>query len=560
MRSARSCTSLTPAPPAAGRPGSPAARSHSCHRRHHRHPHVPLPFRPEERARRHDHAAAFQQRRPPSRAMVRPPGTFDPQVEGGLAARDLARPVGRTARGRPAASRRSARRFSSTWASSFHAATLARWTNSCGVTPTLGRSALSAAIRSGSPGREPAAVPGHRRALRQRVERQHVRRGPRPGARCGRASSNQSSLYASSEASSTSCARRALGRLAQERQRRDGAGGVVRVVQPQDRGALPRGVVDRRRGRAGTPALSRSGRRSTSPPANRAPRSGIVYPGAVTTTRSLPPPGPARPAPGRTRAPSEPSVGRICRVGIHRRPRTGAAPSRRSPRAAPAVPPPAGTRRSARRPSRSASRMNGAVTSRGSPDAEVDQLTPGGEGLGLAAVELLERVRLHRADPRRQMGHHALPPRVAAGRSASRPRNRAAPRRADQRARVDPLVVRDERTAGRPARSSPRPRRSWRTPRRASTPASGPPSSAPARAQPVHQGVPRRSPGPGGALPDDLDLTRGPAPAAPGGGLGLLGRVRRARSGSSRAPPRGRGPRWRRPRRRSSSRSPPRGT
>ena len=98
-----------------------------------------------------------------------PPGHLHPQVERGHAARDLARPVARTARGRSRASRRSARGCSSTCASSFQAATQARWTNSCGVTPTLGRSALSAAISVAVAGREPAAVARHRRALADSV-------------------------------------------------------------------------------------------------------------------------------------------------------------------------------------------------------------------------------------------------------------------------------------------------------------------------------------------------------------------------------------------------------
>ena len=59
----------------------------------------------------------------------------------------------------------------------------ARCTNSCGVTPTLGRSRLSAAIKRGVAGREPAPVPGHRRALAERVDHEHVREVARPAAR-----------------------------------------------------------------------------------------------------------------------------------------------------------------------------------------------------------------------------------------------------------------------------------------------------------------------------------------------------------------------------------------
>ena len=75
MRSA-SVVHVTHAGTSCSRPSRmPAARSHSSTVGHHRHPHVPLPFRPEERARGHDQTATFQQLIAQS-SDGSPPGTF----------------------------------------------------------------------------------------------------------------------------------------------------------------------------------------------------------------------------------------------------------------------------------------------------------------------------------------------------------------------------------------------------------------------------------------------------------------------------------------------------
>ena len=87
--------------------------------------------------------------------------------------RRVPRPRGRTSRRRrraqPAALERGQEhrrawrgtrsRVRSTWSSSPQAATDARWTNSCGATPTFGRYAFSAAMSSGSPATKPERYP-----------------------------------------------------------------------------------------------------------------------------------------------------------------------------------------------------------------------------------------------------------------------------------------------------------------------------------------------------------------------------------------------------------------
>ena len=95
-------------------------------------------------------------------------------------------------------------RLSSTWVSSFHAAIEARCTNSWGVTPTLGRSALRAPIRPGSPAANALRYPVIDDRLLSVLIARTLVRSPTCSADTGGGPSNQSSLYASSEASNTS--------------------------------------------------------------------------------------------------------------------------------------------------------------------------------------------------------------------------------------------------------------------------------------------------------------------------------------------------------------------
>ena len=276
------------------------------------------------------------------------------------------RPAVGTRRGRARACRRSAARCSSTWTSSLQAATDARWTNSCGVTPVDGRSAFSAAISRASPATNPRAVPRHVRALAQRVEHDDVRQVAELQAR-GRRSVVEPQLAVRLVQRQQDVVRRARSAASlEERERRGGAGRVVRVVEPQDARPLPGAPRRSRRGRAGSRA-PRAASRTASPPANRAPRSGIVYPGAVTSTRSRPDRGIQDGL--RQREDRLLAAERGDQVGrrIERRRRTAGRPTPRSRRAAPADRPRAGTTTWERWPRAAASRMNAGVSSRGSP-------------------------------------------------------------------------------------------------------------------------------------------------------------------------------------------------
>ena len=253
-------------------------------------------------------------------------------------------------------------------------------------------------------------------------------------------------------------ARRSLGGLVQERERRDGPGRVVRVVQPQDRG----------RSHVAASTASRSGRNPRSlaqrqPQHVRRRRTARRARGSCTRARSRAP-GPCRPAGSRTACAREntisfdPSIGSTWVSGSTVDAEPAARPSRRSPRGARADPPRVGTTRSARPPPRSASRMNGGGHLARIADAEVDQRRgPSASAAAFAPIELLERVRLHVPDARRQVRH------VASSRRVRSPGGRPEPRNAAQdlvgSARAPPprrVRRRDERTAGRPDRSSRR--------------------------------------------------------------------------------------------------------
>ena len=141
-----------------------------------------------------------------------------------------------------------ASRVRTTCASSPHATTDARWTNSCGAVPTLGRKRRSAAISSGSPATKPLRNP----VIEERFDSVLNATTFVQSSSCsteGGGSSNQSSLYASSDASTKPCARAQSREPLEERQRGNGPGGVVRRVQPDERRASPEvvgHVVERR--------------------------------------------------------------------------------------------------------------------------------------------------------------------------------------------------------------------------------------------------------------------------------------------------------------------------
>src|SRR5581483_847714 len=90
-------------------------------------------------------------------------------------------------------------RVSSTWRSSFHAATDARWTNSCGAVPTVGRYAFSAAMTSGGAATKPERYPVIDERL-LKVWKTITRERSRTCSADGGGESNHSSVYASSEA------------------------------------------------------------------------------------------------------------------------------------------------------------------------------------------------------------------------------------------------------------------------------------------------------------------------------------------------------------------------
>ena len=152
----------------------------------------------------------------------------------------------------------------------------------------------------------------------------------------------------------------------QERERRDGAGRVVRIVQPQDRRAIP--LLRRDAVEVGEEAGRLvSGRRTTSPPAKRAPRSGIGVAGRRHERPGpVPRPDRAPPARARRRAPCCRASGQVaCRDRAPHR--TAAGPSRRSPRRSSGRPAARGYDEVGTIASRRASRMNAGVSSRGSP-------------------------------------------------------------------------------------------------------------------------------------------------------------------------------------------------
>ena len=151
---------------------------------------------------------------------------------------------------------RSARVARSTCASSLHAATDARWTNSWGVTPT--RRAERLQRRDQLADRRPRTrsdSPVIDERLLSVLTTSTFVRSPTCSAEAGGPPSNHSSLYASSSASRKPCVARELGGPLEEGERRHRARRVVRVVEPQDRRARPRRGVDGARGRAGTRRL-----------------------------------------------------------------------------------------------------------------------------------------------------------------------------------------------------------------------------------------------------------------------------------------------------------------
>ena len=307
---------------------------------------------------------------------------------------------------------RTARRCSWTWISSPQAATDARWTNSCGVTPRRGPERLQRRDQLRVARHEPGAITRHVGALAEGVQHDDVRevaaaRSPDAGG----PSSNHSSLYASSSASRKSCRRASVGGPLQERERRDGAGRVVRVVEPQDRRALPRVRSRRRRGPGRKSGAAQREAQRRRPPRTARRARGSCSRARSRATRSRPAAGSSTACASEKIGSLLPSVGIRSRRGIERHVEPPPDPADDRPRAAPADRPRAGTRRWARSPSRSASRMNAGGLVARVTDTEVDQLAPGVERLRLAPVELLERVRLRVPDPRRQLASTlSLPP------------------------------------------------------------------------------------------------------------------------------------------------------
>ena len=97
-------------------------------------------------------------------------------------------------------------RVSATCASSPHATTEARWTNSCGAVPTVGRNAFSAPISVGSPAAKPLRYPVIELRFESVLKTITLVRSASCSADAG-GSSNQSSVYASSEATTKPCSR-----------------------------------------------------------------------------------------------------------------------------------------------------------------------------------------------------------------------------------------------------------------------------------------------------------------------------------------------------------------
>ena len=191
----------------------------------------------------------------------------------------------------------------------------------------------------------------------------------------GGGSSNQSSLYASSEATTKSRSAASVGEPLVERERRDRAGRVVRVVDPDERGVASRRS---RRGRGGSrsPAAAAASARARRRRARRA------------RTRDTP-------ARRRRRCPSAPRSTSTCasekiasfepvgrhdlRVRDRRRRRSGARTSRPRPRAARAAPRASGYGERSGSASTSACRMIGSVGSFGSPLPKSITSTPCGD-------------------------------------------------------------------------------------------------------------------------------------------------------------------------------------
>ena len=83
--------------------------------------------------------------------------------------------------------------MSATWVSSPQAVTEARWTNSCGAVPTVGRKAFSAAISVGSPAAKPLRYPVIELRFESVLKTTTLVRSPSCSAEAG-GCSNQSSV------------------------------------------------------------------------------------------------------------------------------------------------------------------------------------------------------------------------------------------------------------------------------------------------------------------------------------------------------------------------------
>ena len=262
---------------------------------------------------------------------------------------------GRTSRRRPrargrrpaarAAGRRawrgSAPRTSSTCSSSPQAAAAARCTKVCGATPDVGPVALQRGDQLGIAGREARAVAGHRRALGERVEDEHV---AAVGAARARSAAGRRRTTAPSRprrmARTNPRRARQRCRALEELERCARAGRVVGVVQPQQREVVGQRVE------IGQPAVVGTQRELRRPPRRRtAPRARGR--GSRGWGRRPPRPGRRRPGRGRRRPPWSPGwVRPRCRGRASRR--SAAVPTPRSRRASRAGPRPWGRRRPAR--------------------------------------------------------------------------------------------------------------------------------------------------------------------------------------------------------------------
>ena len=160
-----------------------------------------------------------------------------------------------------------------------------------GGTPSVPRSI------SGGAGDEAGAVAGHRRALAQRLEDDDARAVGRPGAPTAAARRTRAPCTPRRSATTKSWRSAALRELVVELERRDRAGRVVRVVDPDERDV----VVERRRDPAGSrsraaaaasaPARRRRARRARTPdtPARRTPRRARRVVRAPARARRSPP-------------------------------------------------------------------------------------------------------------------------------------------------------------------------------------------------------------------------------------------------------------------------------